>query len=273
MAEQDRKQARVFDWQAIHARLAAAETRLAPDRGVSEEEMASILRERARLAAQPVVAIDDAEDVAFIEFDLGDQRYAIEASQADEVIELGGVTPVPGLPDFYVGVINRRGTVYPLVDLRRLFGFRSGGDEPFRFAILLAGSGRVIAVGAHGVAGLSRWRPEQVAPATGQADESPTIAGLLVNGTPVLEANRIIVARRLKEPHHIVAMQRHGENARLAIRTGGNGPHAGGSGGRSGKVKQYALATADCDGFALFGEIISRDGFQAHLTAPAIEIV
>ena len=71
---------------------------------------------------------------------------------------------MPGLPDFYVGIISRRGTVYPLVDIRRLFGFHIDGEDPFHFAILLTGSGRAVAVGAHVIAGLSRWRPDSISP-------------------------------------------------------------------------------------------------------------
>ena len=164
---------------------------------MTEDEIASILRERARLVARPAVAASQAEDVGFIEFELGEQRYAIEAAQAEEVIELADSTPVPGLPEFYVGILNWRGAVYPLVDIRRLLGFRVGRDEPFRFAILLAGSGRMVAVGVHAIVGLSRWQPDGIAPAAGQADESPAIAGLLANGTLLLDAGRIIHDARL----------------------------------------------------------------------------
>ncbi len=58
-----------------------------------------------------------------ITFMLGEEEYGVDILRARELITypVGGVTPVPGLPVFVVGVINLRGIVIPVMDLRIRF--------------------------------------------------------------------------------------------------------------------------------------------------------
>ncbi len=60
----------------------------------------------------------------FVTFVLGDEEYAIEALKVQEITGLPQITKVPYLPAFIKGVINLRGTVVPVVDLRLKFGFK-----------------------------------------------------------------------------------------------------------------------------------------------------
>ncbi len=55
-------------------------------------------------------------------FDLQGETFALEASYVREVLDLLPETPVPGAPPFVGAVINFRGRVIPLVDLRMAFG-------------------------------------------------------------------------------------------------------------------------------------------------------
>lgn len=61
----------------------------------------------------------------FVTFFLGGEEYAIEAVNVQEITGLPPITKVPYLPDYIKGVINLRGTVIPVVDLRLRFGFES----------------------------------------------------------------------------------------------------------------------------------------------------
>jgi purine-binding chemotaxis protein CheW len=58
----------------------------------------------------------------YLTFTLGEEVYAIEISQVREVLEFTTVTKVPRTPDFMRGVVNLRGSVVPVVDLRMKFG-------------------------------------------------------------------------------------------------------------------------------------------------------
>lgn len=62
------------------------------------------------------------EENQFVTFMLGDEEYAIEALRVQEITGLPPITKVPYLPSFVKGVINLRGSVIPVIDLRLRFG-------------------------------------------------------------------------------------------------------------------------------------------------------
>jgi purine-binding chemotaxis protein CheW len=64
----------------------------------------------------------------YLTFGLGDEVYGLEILKVQEIIGLMRVTRVPGLPDVIRGVVNLRGKVIPVVDLRRQFGMESKED-------------------------------------------------------------------------------------------------------------------------------------------------
>jgi purine-binding chemotaxis protein CheW len=60
--------------------------------------------------------------VQYLTFTLGSEVYALEIAKVREVLDFPTVTPVPRMPDFLRGVIDLRGSVVPVVDLRIKFG-------------------------------------------------------------------------------------------------------------------------------------------------------
>lgn len=58
----------------------------------------------------------------FLTFHLADERYAIDVQKIHEVLEVPRITRVPRMPEFVSGVINLRGNVVPVMDLRQKFG-------------------------------------------------------------------------------------------------------------------------------------------------------
>lgn len=58
----------------------------------------------------------------YLSYKLDDEVFALEISKVREVLEFGGVTKVPRTPDFMRGVINLRGSVVPVIDLKLKFG-------------------------------------------------------------------------------------------------------------------------------------------------------
>ena len=70
------------------------------------------------------------EDVAstadqYLTFLLGDEEYGVEILKVQEIKSWGPCTPLPRAPDYLLGVINLRGAIVPIVDLRRRFGLES----------------------------------------------------------------------------------------------------------------------------------------------------
>ncbi len=59
----------------------------------------------------------------YLTFILGGESYAIPVLKVREIIRLTTITAVPQMPDYIRGVINLRGKIIPVMDLRRRFGF------------------------------------------------------------------------------------------------------------------------------------------------------
>jgi purine-binding chemotaxis protein CheW len=64
-------------------------------------------------------------DGKFLTFFLAGQEYGIEILSVHEIIGMMPITSVPGTPDHICGIINLRGKIIPIVDLRRKFGMES----------------------------------------------------------------------------------------------------------------------------------------------------
>ncbi len=62
----------------------------------------------------------------YLTFKLDEEIYALDISQVREVLDYTSITRVPRMPDFIRGVINLRGGVVPVVDLRLKFGMPEG---------------------------------------------------------------------------------------------------------------------------------------------------
>lgn len=62
------------------------------------------------------------ETVQYLTFRLADEIFAFNVAKVREILELTSITKVPQTPDFMRGVINLRGSVVPVIDLRLNFG-------------------------------------------------------------------------------------------------------------------------------------------------------
>ncbi|NUM35730.1 MAG: chemotaxis protein CheW [Candidatus Brocadiae bacterium] len=82
----------------------------------------------------------DTEDEKYLQvvtFMLGEEEFAFEISHVKEVIRLPVMTKVPKAKDFIEGVINLRGNVIPIIDLRKRFHFESHFDPRTTRIIIL----------------------------------------------------------------------------------------------------------------------------------------
>ncbi len=62
------------------------------------------------------------DGTTYLTFTLAGETFAVNVANVREVLEVSSITRVPGSPDFMRGVINLRGNVVPVVDLRLKFG-------------------------------------------------------------------------------------------------------------------------------------------------------
>ena len=105
----------------------------------------------------------------YLTFKLGEEVYAIEVSKVREVLDYPTITKIPRTPDFMSGVINLRGNVVPVVDLRLCFEM-SKTEKTVNTCIvvvemLIDGESTIIGALADSVEEVIDLEPEQIQPA------------------------------------------------------------------------------------------------------------
>lgn len=68
------------------------------------------------------INLDAGSDGQFLTFIMADEEYGVDILRVQEIRGWDSVTPIPNTPDYIKGVINLRGTIVPIVDLRCRFG-------------------------------------------------------------------------------------------------------------------------------------------------------
>ena len=100
----------------------------------------------------------------FLAFQLGDEDYAIDILKVQEIRVFGAVTKLPGAPDYIRGVINLRGLIAPVIDLRIKFGFKEAVYGPFTVVIVLNVHERLVAVVADAVVDVVALTDDEIRP-------------------------------------------------------------------------------------------------------------
>lgn len=68
---------------------------------------------------------EDAQKDKYLTFHLAKEDYAVEIKHVTEIIGIQRITEIPDMPDFVKGVINLRGKIIPVIDVRTRFKFES----------------------------------------------------------------------------------------------------------------------------------------------------
>lgn len=90
---------------------------------LSRSQINRILDERAKELAQKDREHEAAEDtIEVVEFELAYEKYAIESQFVSEVYPMSDFTHLPCTPPFVMGIMNLRGTILSLIDIRKFFG-------------------------------------------------------------------------------------------------------------------------------------------------------
>lgn len=132
--------------------------------GLAERDHEAVLRARARLLARAPAPPETDETALVAEFSLGDHRYAVEATFVHEIRHLDNLTAVPCTPDFVAGVVNVRGTLYSLLDLRKFLGTAEHGVTDLTEILLISAAGLDVGILAHEIIGLTEIKVGDVKP-------------------------------------------------------------------------------------------------------------
>ena len=103
------------------------------------------------------------ETLQLVSFTLGDEEYAVDILKVREIIRVPNITRVPHAPSFVEGVINLRGKVIPVIDLRKRFGLETGSHTKGTRIVVLELE-RLIGMIVDGVSQVLRLSADNVEP-------------------------------------------------------------------------------------------------------------
>ena len=139
----------------------------------------------------------------FLTFRLGAEEYAIEILKVQEIRGWEAPTAIANTPDFIKGVINLRGTIVPIVDLRLKFRLGEARYDEFTVVIILSVAKRVVGVVVDAVSDVTILTPQQMRPAPefGGALDTRFITGLGTVGERMLilmDIERLITSKDMQ---------------------------------------------------------------------------
>jgi purine-binding chemotaxis protein CheW len=188
------------DWMEVHHRLEAATAALAQGASPSAENRRSILKERARALARETEPAGTAEEfIDVIEFRLGPEAYAIECAFVRDVHPLKDITLLPGTPRYVLGIVNLRGQILSVVDLRSFFNLPARGLGDLNKVIVIRDDRMEFGILADEVTGV------RAIPRIGIQVPIPTLTGIGAEyllgitgeGMIILHANTILRDERI----------------------------------------------------------------------------
>lgn len=119
----------------------------------------------------------------FLTFTLGEEEYGVDILKVQEIRGYDTVTRIPDAPNFIKGVINLRGTIVPVVDMRLKFKLGKADYNEFTVMIILNIARRVVGMVVDGVSDVMQLTAEQIRPAPGFCAAVNTQGGPAVGKT------------------------------------------------------------------------------------------
>ena len=163
---------RTPDWEAIHRRLSAAEAIISGDGEGGPEVVREILLARARAAARPPIEPEDVERLEVLAFSLAAESYSVETCHVARVCQLENLTELPCTPPFIAGVMNLRGRILAIIDLRVFFDLPAKGLTELNRIVVLKSDRAELGLLADSVEGVRSVRVTEL------QQGIPTITGI-----------------------------------------------------------------------------------------------
>jgi purine-binding chemotaxis protein CheW len=197
---------RPIDWREVHRRVDAAREALERGGTPTAEAVHRILHARAQaLAAEPAGARRDQKIIDVVSFVLSEEHYGIELPYVREVLPLGVITALPSVPAFVLGLINVRGQIASVIDLRAFFDLPPQAPPTSGKIILLKSNAMELGVLVDSMQGVRSLRADELHPVI------PTLSGMreayikaiTEHGLVLLDAARLLSDRNIVVDEHV----------------------------------------------------------------------
>ena len=122
-----------------------------------------------------------------MEFKLAHERYALELMHICEVYPLKELTPLPGTPDFVLGIINVRGRILSIIDIKRFFDLPGKGLTDLNQVIILQSEEMEFGILADEIVGT------RSIPASSIQTSLPTLTGIRAEYLKGVTGDRVVI--------------------------------------------------------------------------------
>ena len=147
-----------------------------------------ILQARAKvLAEKPARGPEPEQQLEILEFLLAYENYGIETSHIHQVYPLRDLTPLPGTPPFHMGIINARGRILSVIDIKRLFDLPEKGLTDLNKVIVIYNDDMEFGILADAILGTRSIPVSEIRPPL------PTLTGIRLEYLRGITSNRLIV--------------------------------------------------------------------------------
>ena len=182
------KQEMAVDWRDVHRRLEAVRTAMERGWSTGPGETKQILKTRAQVLAQEVKAAQGPQDTfEVIEFMLAYEKYAVESAHVREVYPLKELTPLPCTPAHVLGIINLRGQILSVIDIKRFFDLPPKGLGDLNKVIVLRSDAMEFGILADRIVGTRRVSIAELQPSL------PTLTGIREEYLKGVTADRLVL--------------------------------------------------------------------------------
>ncbi|MBD3669940.1 MAG: purine-binding chemotaxis protein CheW [Gammaproteobacteria bacterium] len=126
------------------------------------------------------VSFDEGTDTQWVTFFLADEKYGVPVAQVREVLRYSEITPVPGAPDYVIGIINLRGNVVTVLDTRKRFALPQVEVDDSTRVVIIEVEDQVVGILVDQVSEVMRLNTEEIetAPNVGNDESSKYIQGV-----------------------------------------------------------------------------------------------
>ena len=167
---------------------------------LSPDEERRILKSRAQALSRELGTDAAAgETLEVVEFDLAGERYAFPLAEVREVSRLRELTPVPCTPPFVLGIINLRGEIRTVIDLKKFFDLPAAGITELNKIILIQHGDLPLGILADAIRGVRRIAIGDLQPALPTLTDvrADYLRGITSERLVVLDAGKILSDPRI----------------------------------------------------------------------------
>ncbi len=114
----------------------------------------------------------------FLVFSIGEEDYALQITYITEIVEVLPITSVPSIPYYLNGIINLRGTIIPVMDARRRFGYESKEYDSRTCIIVIDNEGVLVGLVVDAVQEVATISNEEISMPPNSEKENAYVKGI-----------------------------------------------------------------------------------------------